>query len=97
MSWSINVPGGADVEQSVADWEESYVEQFGPVLPEVKQQIEAALAASKLIYESGCVGEGVVSLSLSGHANEGHEPREGWAYDMLTVNVLRAAPVPEPE
>jgi hypothetical protein len=92
MSWSIHVPAGVDVEQVVKDWEARQEQAGVTVLAETREQIQTALAASKLIAESGALGDGLVYLNLSGHANEGHEPEAGWSQDMVTVSVSRAAP-----
>jgi len=56
------------------------------VLPAMNEQFDAALAAAS----SGMtrvVGKGKVNVTLSGHANPRHEPREGWANDYVSVHV----------
>lgn len=54
------------------------------------EQFEAGLHAAQSILASGAVGDGPAHVTLSGHANQGHRPRDGWANDTITVSVSQA-------
>lgn len=59
---------------------------------EAKAQLVVARKAAKLVLNTGKVGKGRgkdFSVSLSGHANPGHEPKEGWANDTISVVVTQ--------
>ena len=57
--------------------------------PECSDQFDAAAAAVQSIIDSGVVGgEGKqFHVSMSGHANPDHEPRDGWANDAVTIQI----------
>jgi hypothetical protein len=59
---------------------------------EMKAQLRAAVAAAVSIVESGVVGAGPFSFSLSGHAEPGHEDRPGYSSDVVYLNVVRNKP-----
>ena len=53
-------------------------------------QFEVATRAAQAIIDSGAAGDGLARLfvvTMSGHANPGHEQRAGWANDTVTVTV----------
>lgn len=54
---------------------------------EQTEQIDVAIAAAKLL--AGAVGRpgDEVFVSISGHANPGHAPKEGWSNETVTVSV----------
>lgn len=90
MSWtaSATIKDTADLsklEDSLAD-----------LTNESREQYEVACDAVQTILDSGALGrvDGSRSfaISLSGHANAGHEPAEGWANDALTISI---AQIPE--
>lgn len=87
MSWSMSkkVAGVSELD----GWRPDY-----PVEPEAVEQIDAAVATAKAIVAGGTIGgEGkLFFVSLSGHANPGHEPRSGWSNDCITVSVSQASP-----
>jgi hypothetical protein len=59
---------------------------------EAEQQHDEALIAFANIMDSGAMGnfdKYTYSLTLSGHANEKHEPAEGWANDCLTLTITQ--------
>lgn len=57
---------------------------------EAEAQLAAAKSAAKAILASGALGtEGEYLASLSGHAEPGHERREGYSGDFVNVIVQR--------
>jgi hypothetical protein len=59
---------------------------------QVREQMEIAADAATKLIRSGAIGgpEGkTFNVSVSGHANPGHEPAGGWANDMVTVSVAQ--------
>jgi hypothetical protein len=69
----------------------SHAAQFDApeVRREVAGQVEAAIgAAVELLGGLGDPAE--VHVTLSGHANPGHESKLGWPNDTITVTVTRA-------
>lgn len=56
------------------------------------EQVRAAKAAAKSVIETQAVGgsDKAFGVSLSGHANEGHEPAEGYARDFIQITVTQA-------
>ena len=60
----------------------------GEHVPFMQQQVDLALSLVKEIALSGVVGTGKkFILNLSGHANEDHEPKPGWANDCMTIYI----------
>ncbi len=65
------------------------------------EQFDAALEAARVLLLRAAVGgdvpapgampNGNVNVTLSGHANPGHKPRQGWANDMVHMTVTSAA------
>jgi hypothetical protein len=92
MSWSTSTgtAGNSKSEISIAE----------PVLSDIveteqTEQFEAAHEAALLLAKVvGREGDRVV-ITLNGHANPGHGPREGWANETITVQVS-AIPQVEP-
>lgn len=66
-------------------------------IPEMEAQLQAACEAFLAIARSGVVGSGPITGTLSGHANPDHEPRTGWANDMVMVTVHQAQPESGPQ
>jgi len=96
MSWSLQA-GPAPVEEiaaaidAVAEEKNTKAQQNDGTEEEVTAQIDAAKDAVQRIIDLGAVGNGhEVRVVLSGHANPGHEPREGYATDTVTVSVTQA-------
>lgn len=59
-------------------------------------QFWRAFDVALTLIESGVVGKidkFKFNVSLSGHANPGHEPAGGWANDMVSVSVSQAGPL----
>jgi hypothetical protein len=96
VSWNVTLTDIAPeaVEQAAQD---GYAAFRVEVFPEMDGQFEAALSAARmlLLLRDGTpladiVGGGNVNVTLSGHANPGHKPREGWANDYVSVHVSSA-------
>lgn len=92
MSWSGSFPDGIagdDIEASLDDSKAFVSPPPDQMSTEMAEQFAAAKEAVKDLIESGAVGdtEKTYSLSLSGHANEGHEPAEGWTNDCINISL----------
>ena len=92
MSWSAyrqNPARGADLTGFTTSPE--------ALTPEMDEQFTEAKRVAGVIIESGVVGDpqGWFNISLSGHANPGHKPAEGWANDSCVVNIYQATPPKE--
>jgi len=93
MSWNVNLN---DVEPLVHEIEPAATiayRQFkagygddAEVFAAMDEQFDAALLAMRCLL-AGAVGAGNVNITLSGHANPGHQPRQGWANDYVSVHV----------
>ena len=58
--------------------------------PECAEQFDAASMAARHLVDSGVIGVNkAYRVTLSGHANPDHEPRPGWANDVVTVIVAQ--------
>ena len=84
MSWSVNglVPNESF---GLSGLKEDALRQN----PECGDQFDAVASAAQSIIDSGTVGaQGKqFHVSMSGHANPNHEPREGWANDAVTIQI----------
>lgn len=82
MSWSNSYQSREKFDADERDVQEN-------LSPEAEEQVQAARAAAKALIESGAAGgEGKdFSVSMYGHANPGHEPMSGSAYDCIGVTV----------
>lgn len=90
MSWSISYPSREDF---VADRRSD--PNMRSNTTEVDAQIRAARAAAAAVIDSGTVGQDAnvpqgrkdFAISISGHANPGHEPAQGWANDCINISI----------
>jgi hypothetical protein len=94
MSWSLVYTDGVRGDHSLKDLNSLNLQDgldFGDSSEEVVEQVDQAKAMANFIIESEVVGspDKVFSVSLSGHANLNHEPKEGWANDMISVQVVQ--------
>jgi hypothetical protein len=100
MSWSLHLgtvrpPTITAIEQAVdAKLAElrakgpSYAGQFDApeTAQQVAEQIQAATSAAGQLLSGLGLAE-AVTVNLYGHANPGHQPREGWAPESVTAGV----------
>ena len=88
MSWSIQVRGtAANIRQRVQLAEVPYVDET--VGPETNDQLLEAKRSADLILTGASVGSyPCFSVSMSGHANPNHEPKDGFADDFVSVSVV---------
>lgn len=57
---------------------------------ESRAQFEVAFDAAAAIIGTKVLGEEKgFRVSLSGHANEGHNPVPGWSSDSVTINIYQ--------
>ena len=59
--------------------------------------VERLAAALPALVEVTGSDRAAVTVVVSGHANPGHGPREGWADEFVSVAVHAAEPVPAAE
>ena len=64
---------------------------------ERNDHLTAALTVLDRILEAVGRPEDDVSVTIAGHANPGHAPREGWSGDQLTIIVMAKAAAAAPE
>ena len=93
MSWNYTVENvtaetADDALGAGAEKQAEYARQ-GDVGPESIEQIEQAVYAAVEIIKSGCLGEGPFRVTLGGHANAGHRPREGWSNDAINLAIYQ--------
>ena len=84
MSWSTST-GTVPVAKDELALKEPILSDV--VEAEQAEQFEAAQEAARLLIRAvGREGDEVV-VTLNGHANPGHGPREGWSNETITVQV----------
>lgn len=100
MSWSfsfqadsadqVNEKGTAAMEVYTEGWDATDEHDIA------KEQMETAIECAATI--AGVVGKRQFQVSLSGHANPNHEPRQGYANEITNVSVsevVREAEAPQ--
>ncbi|HUY54586.1 MAG TPA: hypothetical protein VMV23_05460 [Candidatus Nanopelagicaceae bacterium] len=89
MSWSFGatIPADADETQAARMLEEEMTGagQINEFSPEARHQAQEAVNQAAKIIGSGCLGHLPIAVYLSGHANAGHTPTEGWSDDALSM------------
>lgn len=89
MTWHVSatIEGNSPKDELSALRREALIQN-----PECGDQFEAARDAAYAIMASGATGgpDKKFVVTMSGHANPGHEPRPGWATDTITVAVVQA-------
>ena len=82
MSWSTSVTvSNGEVEGDISVAQQSSKEHH--------EQVDSALDAALSIIATGAVGNpaGDYMVYLNGHANENHEPRDGWANSSISISI----------
>lgn len=93
MSFSFTIPATpvadfpAAVDKAVAGFEQLLAQSEHENKTESLESVQAAIAAAQNILDSGVVGSGTVSASISGHANPDHQPTAGWANDFVSITI----------
>jgi len=85
MSWSAQYNLQEDGELVLAF-------ESGLGTKEADMQHDAALMAFANVLDFGALGDFykyTYTLTLSGHANPGHEPTDGWANDQLSMVIAQ--------
>lgn len=93
MSFSLSVTAvHPDVEAAVADAAARYDLSGNDAPDETRQLLDgvAKLAANAAEVAHLQPGD-TVAVSISGHANPEHKPRDGWANNTVTVSVTAIA------
>lgn len=92
MSWSA-------FGSSIARDDVGAVQPPSPLSGEPAEQLEQARQAAVAIIDSGAVGDPAshrFNVSLSGHANPGHEPQDGYSNnDAVSISIGQATPAEE--
>lgn len=84
MSWSYSTTMDAGADFNLDAIKEAVTAQN----PDGLDQINVAMTAVHLLMQDASLGDATeFYVSMSGHANPGHKPREGWANDAITVSV----------
>lgn len=83
MSWSSST-GEAVAKDAITLAEPALSDA---VEAEQREQFEAAVEAAKALARVVGRPDDAVFVSVSGHANPGHGPREGWAQELISVTV----------
>lgn len=97
MSFSLSIPNGP-VDNLAETIDQAIVELPCELTDATRETLNAAKDAAVALAASGVVGQGTVSGSLSGHANPGHVPTDGWANDCVTISLsCTTAREPAPE
>lgn len=83
MSWSTS--SGGEVSKDEIEVPDPHLSP--DVATEQHEQYQVAMeVAEQLAKVVGRPGDKVI-VTLSGHANPGHAPRQGWANEVVTVSV----------
>lgn len=90
MSWTTRTPEPVAKDAIALDEPQLY----DVVEAEQREQFDAALDAAKAL--AGVVGRpgDPVIVTLNGHANPGHSPRDGWSNETITITVSALPPQP---
>ena len=95
MSWNFSVVASKEsVDAALNAAAESQVDNImrSDSGAEMLSQAEQATYAAVALIESGCLGDGTFTVNLSGHANPGHQPRDGWANDAVSISIAQVSP-----
>jgi|SRR5882672_46683 len=108
MSWSTSVQIPKDTNYREAEKMILGMTQQGQATPEAEAALTEAKHSAIALMASGCFtgkqdGEFTekplkhgISVSLSGHANPGHEPKTNWANDCVNISVAQMSDPKEP-
>lgn len=93
MSFSLSVTAvHPDIESAVADAAARYDLSGNDAPDETRQVLDGVAKLAADAAEVAHIQPGdTVAISISGHANPGHAPREGWANNTVTVSVTTIA------
>lgn len=99
MSWSTYVKAtpAAEFEAAIdAVQIEHYTGVEESVVAAQNEQLDAAKAAAKALFQSGVVGPATdgswYAVNFAGHGSPGHQLREGYATESVSVSVSQAIP-----
>lgn len=85
MSWTIAVQGiRSELPAAIALATPSGQDDLPA---ERGEQVDAAKEAAKAILAATGRDNDIIAISLYGHANPEHGPREGWSNEQITVSV----------
>lgn len=55
--------------------------------PETNEALDAARKAALSVVESGALGKRDVEVTITGHVNDNHEPKDGYVNDNVTITI----------
>lgn len=92
MSWTASF-GPMEVDDT---WKHLYNWPLnGEETSEHRLQFQAALRAAHELAHEGVVGapeDAQVFITLSGHANEGHQSKSGWSDSWVSISLYKHVP-----
>lgn len=89
MSWSASVIAVEQLELEAKLSSALQIAANSDAEAEAKEQAHVAIAVAVALAKT--TGSKAVNVSLSGHANPSHEPREGYSNDFVSVSVTQAS------
>jgi len=91
MSWSASLKEPILLKDLTMD-SFTFTPQTGNGAQESSEQFERAFHAAGDLLDTGALGgdDKKFVVSLAGHANEGHEPVQGWANDYISISITQA-------
>jgi hypothetical protein len=92
MSYSIGT--GVIPATQIRAHVEAQAEKNTQLNDEARAAVEVAIQAAEHLRDA--VGGSHVTVMVSGHANPGHEPPQGWSRDQVYVSVTNALPPEAP-
>lgn len=94
MSWSLSVPAStaSEFDGNAREALTKYLETV-TLDSDAIDQAEMVIAAAAALLASGVIGadDKHFSVSLSGHSNPGHAPKDGWSNDCCSISVSQVA------
>lgn len=96
MSWTMSVPEPIRFGEYAAI-ETAGTPQQGYAEPESAAALQAVRDAVISLVDSGVLGGGPFLISASGHSNPNGVARDGWATDLITINISSQAKVTDGE
>lgn len=94
MSWAVQamaVTVNGELEDRLNEAVQN-ADQAQFALTESQEQAAAAVDAVVALVDAAVVGDAsVINVSMSGHANENHENREGYANSMVSISISKVS------
>lgn len=102
MSYGLTCKGvRANVNEYMGEAITSWVDEvsshpdFGDVETEIKDQLNDAISAAVIMAKSVGQPEDHIAITINGHANPAHRPKEGYANESLQITIQWFDPTDE--